>query len=368
MFCRFSFRFSLARPLQPPSVISLKPNMLPPQGSRFSTAVSRKSCEGKLGDNGRTCRRKGRQQKINEYHESSTPASNGVLNDLPKAPQRAMKRGDPAWIGCIYALSIFTGVSLGVLSESSVFPECYAGRKYVKQLHGLWSAPFRITVAMVLLYQKLGVASGSMMLILMIPIQTIVISKIRKLAKDGLQQTDKRVGLVNEILAAMDNVKYDSTPPTVIVSNITENKMFQNSIPVVVTLTSLGMFTFLGGNLTPARAFTWLSLFAVLCCMLSIKHVEQHPSRFLPAEKPTLSNIKLEIPVGSLVAVVGGTGEGKTSLVSAMLGKLPPRADSGVVIRGTVAYVPQVSWIFNATTCGSQHLFFECLQCLILAF
>lgn len=91
-----------------------------------------------------------------------------------------------------------------------------------------------------------------------------MISKIRKLAKDGLQQTDKRVGLVNEILAAMDNVKYDSTPPTVIVSNITENKMFQNSIPVVVTLTSLGMFTFLGGNLTPARAFTWLSLFAVL--------------------------------------------------------------------------------------------------------
>ncbi|BFG36507.1 hypothetical protein CerSpe_227810 [Prunus speciosa] len=32
-----------------------------------------------------------------------------------------------------------------------------------------------------------------------------------------------------------------------------------------------------------------------------------------------------------------------------MLGELPPRADSGVVIRGTIAYVPQVSWIFNAT-------------------
>ncbi|CAB4315284.1 unnamed protein product [Prunus armeniaca] len=241
----------------------------------------------------------------------------------------SMKRGDPAWIGCIYALSIFTGVSLGVLSESSVFPECYAGRKYVKQLHGLWSAPFRITVAMVLLYQKLGVASGSMMLILMIPIQTIVISKIRKLAKDGLQQTDKRVGLVNEILAAMDNVKYDSTPPTRLEELfLTEERILVPNQPLEPGL--------------PA---------------ISIKD-----------EKPTLSNIKLEIPVGSLVAVVGGTGEGKTSLVSAMLGKLPPRADSGVVIRGTVAYVPQVSWIFNATTCGSQHLFFECLQCSILAF
>ena len=31
---------------------------------------------------------------------------------------------------------------------------------------------------------------------------------MRKLTKDGLQLTDKRVGLVNEILAAMDTVKY----------------------------------------------------------------------------------------------------------------------------------------------------------------
>ncbi|GLT68257.1 hypothetical protein SLA2020_405060 [Shorea laevis] len=67
------------------------------------------------------------------------------------------------------------------------------------------------------------------------------------------------------------------------------------------------------------------------------------------ADKPSLSNINLDIPVGSLVAVVGGTGEGKTSIISAMLGELPPVGDTNVVIRGTVAYVPQVSWIFNAT-------------------
>ena len=70
---------------------------------------------------------------------------------------------------------------------------------------------------------------------------------------------------------------------------------------------------------------------------------------FFQVEKPTLSNINLDIPVGSLVAIVGGTGEGKTSLISAMLGELPPVANTSVVVRGTVAYVPQVSWIFNAT-------------------
>ncbi|KAF9620097.1 hypothetical protein IFM89_010747 [Coptis chinensis] len=67
------------------------------------------------------------------------------------------------------------------------------------------------------------------------------------------------------------------------------------------------------------------------------------------AEQPTLSKVNLDIPVSSLVAVVGSTGEGKTSLISAMLGELPPMRDATMVIRGTVAYVPQVSWIFNAT-------------------
>lgn len=71
-----------------------------------------------------------------------------------------------------------------------------------------------------------------------------------------------------------------------------------------------------------------------------------------------MSNINLDIPVGSLVAIVGSTGEGKTSLVSAMLGELPPASDAtNVVLRGTVAYVPQVSWIFNATV-GKSRLFF----------
>uniref|UniRef100_A0A7N2LRG5 ABC-type xenobiotic transporter n=1 Tax=Quercus lobata TaxID=97700 RepID=A0A7N2LRG5_QUELO len=71
--------------------------------------------------------------------------------------------------------------------------------------------------------------------------------------------------------------------------------------------------------------------------------------RYGLAESPTLSDVNLDIPVGSLVAIVGSTGEGKTSLISAMLGELPAISNASVVVRGTVAYVPQVSWIFNAT-------------------
>ncbi|KAI9198190.1 hypothetical protein LWI28_011687 [Acer negundo] len=175
------------------------------------------------------------------------------------------------------------------------------------QLHLLWSAPFRITIAMVLLYQQLGVASllGSLMLVLMLPVQTFVISKMRKLTKEGLQQTDKRVSLMNEILAAMDTVKCYAW-----------EKSFQSRVQSI-----------------RCDELSWFRK----AQLLSAVH------------KPTLSNINLDIPVGSLVAIVGGTGEGKTSLISAMLGELPALEDASVVIRGTVAYVPQLSWIFNAT-------------------
>ncbi|KAI8524589.1 hypothetical protein RHMOL_Rhmol13G0160700 [Rhododendron molle] len=336
-----------------------------------------------------------------------------ILNQL----LQSMQRRDPPYIGYIYAFSIFVGVVFGVLTEAQYFQNVmrvgYRLRSTLQicqSLHTLWSAPFRIIIALVLLYQQLGVASllGALMLVLMFPLQTFVISKMQKLSKEGLQRTDKRIGLMNEILAAMDIVKcyawensFQYKVQTVRNDELAWfrkaqllaacNSFILNSIPVIVIVISFGVFTLLGGDLTPARAFTSLSLFAVLRFPLfmlpniitqvvnanvSLKRLEElllsEERMLLPnppleqglpaisikdgffswdskAEKPTLSNINLDIRTGSLVAIVGSTGEGKTSLVSAMLGELPPIADSNVVIRGTVAYVPQVSWIFNAT-------------------
>ncbi|CAL5364384.1 unnamed protein product [Camellia sinensis] len=216
---------------------------------------------------------------------------------------------------------------------------------------------------------------------------TFIISKMRKLSKEGLQRTDKRVGLMNEILAAMDTVKRVSnlkfTASGLMNSHDSRKHSYCQRIPVLVTVTSFGMLTFLGGNLTPSR---------VVNANVSLQQLEElffaEERILLPnpplepelpaisikngyfswdskqwktmtktlmrlalhrAENPTLANINLDIPVGSLVAVVGGTGEGKTSFISAMIGELPPVADASVVIRGSVAYVPQISWIFNAT-------------------
>uniref|UniRef100_A0A8R7P4J3 ABC transporter C family member 2 n=1 Tax=Triticum urartu TaxID=4572 RepID=A0A8R7P4J3_TRIUA len=152
-----------------------------------------------------------------------------------------------------------------------------------QQLHNLWSAPFRIVIAMALLYAQLGPAAlvGAIMLALLFPIQTVIISKMEKLTKEGLQRTDRRISLMNEILAAMDTVKcyaweqsFQSKVQDIRDDELSWfrsaqlldalNSFILNSIPVVVTVVSFGVYSLMGGELTAAKAFTSLSLFAVL--------------------------------------------------------------------------------------------------------
>uniref|UniRef100_A0A669EZI3 ABC-type glutathione-S-conjugate transporter n=1 Tax=Oreochromis niloticus TaxID=8128 RepID=A0A669EZI3_ORENI len=63
---------------------------------------------------------------------------------------------------------------------------------------------------------------------------------------------------------------------------------------------------------------------------------------------PCLKRISVSVPRGSLVAVVGPVGSGKSSLLSAMLGETEKRSGQ-VTVKGSVAYVPQQAWIQNAT-------------------
>jgi len=55
-----------------------------------------------------------------------------------------------------------------------------------------------------------------------------------------------------------------------------------------------------------------------------------------------------KVPPGSLVAVVGNVGSGKSSLLSAMLGEM--KTVSGHVNTiGKIAYVPQQAWMQNCS-------------------
>ncbi|KAG0052602.1 hypothetical protein BGZ83_002372 [Gryganskiella cystojenkinii] len=64
--------------------------------------------------------------------------------------------------------------------------------------------------------------------------------------------------------------------------------------------------------------------------------------------QPTLFDLDISISSSSLTAVVGRVGQGKSSLLSALIGDMYKRHGS-VKMFGTVAYVPQQAWIVNAS-------------------
>ncbi|KAG0315351.1 Canalicular multispecific organic anion transporter 1, partial [Linnemannia gamsii] len=63
---------------------------------------------------------------------------------------------------------------------------------------------------------------------------------------------------------------------------------------------------------------------------------------------PVMHNINLQIRRGALTAVVGRVGEGKSSLVGALLGEMY-KYSGQVRSFGSLAYVSQTAWILNAT-------------------
>ncbi|GAU94483.1 hypothetical protein RvY_06252-2 [Ramazzottius varieornatus] len=72
-----------------------------------------------------------------------------------------------------------------------------------------------------------------------------------------------------------------------------------------------------------------------------------HP-RFSAAQSLTLKSISLTVGQGSLVAIVGAVGSGKSSLLAAMLG-LMEKVSGHVTVKGSIAYVTQQAWIQNMT-------------------
>ncbi|KAI8603338.1 multi drug resistance-associated protein MRP [Dissophora ornata] len=63
----------------------------------------------------------------------------------------------------------------------------------------------------------------------------------------------------------------------------------------------------------------------------------------------TLQSIDLSIPNRKLTAVVGRVGQGKSSMLSAITGEMSKLPGGTIQVSGSIAYVPQQAWIFNAT-------------------
>ncbi|XP_065487768.1 multidrug resistance-associated protein 1-like isoform X2 [Caloenas nicobarica] len=272
----------------------------------------------------------------------------------------------------------------------------------------LWSAPFQIVMAVIFLWKELGVSvlAGVVVLLLVIPINALIAAKVKKLKKSQMRYSDQRVKLLSEMLHGIKILKLYAWEPAyqrkvmsirecevdVLKSSgylTTYSMLTLTCIPFMVLLATFGVFFHLDKEnaLTATKVFTSISLFNILRLPLfdlpsvisavaqtkvSVRRLEDflcaedlnpedvntnyngnHAVEFIGAsfhwEKnglPVLKNLSVSIPEGSLVAIVGQVGSGKSSFLSAVLGEME-KLEGTVQRRGSVAYVSQQAWIQN---------------------
>ncbi|XP_064806656.1 ATP-binding cassette sub-family C member 3 isoform X3 [Oncorhynchus masou masou] len=278
-------------------------------------------------------------------------------------------------------------------------------------LNMLWSAPLQIILALYFLWQNLGpsVLAGVAVMILLIPLNAAIAVRTRAYQVEQMQYKDARIKLMNEILNGIKVLKlyaWESSFKEKVLEirqkelNVLRktaylgalSTMAWTSAPFLVALTTFAVYVTVDKNniLDAEKAFVSLSLFNILRFPLNmlpqvissivqasvslkriqdfLSHDELDPEsvdrtntatdssvtvvngKFTWAKQdpPALHNINLMVPQGSLLAVVGHVGCGKSSLVSALLGEME-KMEGHISIQGSVAYVPQQAWIQNAT-------------------
>ncbi|XP_031468368.1 multidrug resistance-associated protein 1-like [Phasianus colchicus] len=274
----------------------------------------------------------------------------------------------------------------------------------------LWSAPFQIIMAVIFLWKELGpsVLAGVAVLLLIIPLNALIAAKVKTLQKSQMKYSDQRVKLLSEMLHGIKILKLYAWEPSyqrkvmrirerevdVLKSSgylKTYSMLTLTCIPFMVTLATFGVYFYLDKEhvLTAAKVFTSISLFNILRLPLfdlpsvisAVAQTKVSLSRledFLFAEDlnpedvdtnysgnhaveltaasfsweknglPVLKNLSVSIPEGSLVAVVGQVGSGKSSFLSSLLGEME-KLEGTVHRRGSVAYVAQQAWIQNGS-------------------
>ncbi|KAL7753938.1 hypothetical protein RI367_000870 [Sorochytrium milnesiophthora] len=104
------------------------------------------------------------------------------------------------------------------------------------------------------------------------------------------------------------------------------------------------------GNLTAARvidgSFSWQRDPSEESVAKS--SVQAEPNEAEDASPFSLTNINVDFAQGKLTAIVGRVGQGKTSLLHALLGEMV-KQHGRVEVNGRVAYVAQQAWIVNGT-------------------
>ncbi|XP_050762062.1 multidrug resistance-associated protein 1 isoform X2 [Gymnogyps californianus] len=276
----------------------------------------------------------------------------------------------------------------------------------------IWSAPLQVILALYLLWQNLGpsVLAGVAVMILLVPINAVMAMKTKTYQVAQMKSKDNRIKLMNEILNGIKVLKLYAWElafrEKVLEIRQKELKVLKKSAylaamatftwvcaPFLVALSTFAVYVTIDKNniLDAQKAFVSLALFNILRFPLNmlpmvissiveasvslkrlrvfLSHEELDPDSIIRGsireaegcivvknatfswsknDPPSLNSVNFTVPEGSLVAVVGQVGCGKSSLLSALLGEMDKK-EGYVLVKGSVAYVPQQAWVQNAT-------------------
>ncbi|XP_041086709.1 multidrug resistance-associated protein 1-like isoform X3 [Polyodon spathula] len=282
---------------------------------------------------------------------------------------------------------------------------------FVVYFNAVWLAPIEITLCLFFLWQHLGPSAlaGIATIILIFPLNGVIAKQRSKLQEEQMKHTDGRIKLMNEILNGIKILKFYAWEKAflerVLGYRAKELKALKKSqILYSISIASFNSSTFLiafvmfgvyvlideRNVLDAQKVFVSMALINILKTPLSllpfsmsttmqavvsmkrlgkflcqeelkldnVDRTTSHPGSSVLVENgifswsrdgaPCLKRINVNVTRGSLVAVVGHVGSGKSSLLSALLGEMEKK-NGRVSLQGSVAYVPQQAWIQNAT-------------------
>ncbi|XP_057563578.1 ATP-binding cassette sub-family C member 4 isoform X2 [Hippopotamus amphibius kiboko] len=277
-------------------------------------------------------------------------------------------------------------------------------------LHFLWAGPLQAIAVTALLWMEIGISclAGMAVLIILLPLQSCIGKLFSSLRSKTAAFTDIRIRTMNEVITGIRIIKmyaWEKSFADLItslrrkeISKILRSSYLRgmnlasffvaSKIIVFVTFTT---YVLLGNVITASRVFVAVSLYGAVRltvtlffpsavekvseAFVSIRRIKKfllldeisqcnpqlppdgkiivHVQDFTAfwdkaSETPTLQGLSFTVRPSELLAVIGPVGAGKSSLLSAVLGELPP-SQGLVSVHGRIAYVSQQPWVFSGT-------------------
>lgn len=279
----------------------------------------------------------------------------------------------------------------------------------MNNLHLLWEGPLVFGISLFILYTRLGVAAFSTLavVLLCVPLNAYATKKLYNCQSAQMKEKDTRIRIMNELLNGIKILKLYAWEKCFL-RNVEEVRkkeikqlklvamfsslsyMIWTMFPFLITFVCFSTYVLLDkdNSLDSQTVFVVIATIIFMCANISNFNIGiinlsqmwvslQRVAKFLVSpeicrnnvthykdsvalriengsfqwdgeEEEILENVNLQVPKGSLTAIVGPVGCGKSSLIYALLGEMEKR--SGLVnTDGSIAYVAQQAWIQNAT-------------------